>query len=803
MKIAVLNTGGTISCYGAPLHPMTAAEFAAACIQILNPILAQQFPKLAIDYVTDLTFPESSSGTLDSTNLQPSDWCIMASYILEHYDQYDGWVLLHGTDSMDFTGTALPFLLTSFDARGVATGALSKPVIITGSQVPMFYQAPGSTTLELNYNTDAYQNFCGAVAAAQSGIPEVCVYFQNHLYRGNRVVKTNASEFDAFSSPNYPALGEYGVSVTIDQSNILPPPVGDAVSLDTAAVLSAVNAQLQAVTIGISGVQVMQFPAFPAWYSFTGSKPGSLLANLINACVAQGVRGIVLESYGEGNFPSGNPDNPSGGATYQALDAANRSGVVLVDATQVTSGVVNDSAYAAGAWLPAVGALNPADMTPMAAFAKLTVLLAAAPHNGWSADDVKRLLQTNLLGEMISVNRLDSRQNAELLAGQSISALDGSATLLNDPAQGPVLKSSSGTVLWSPLGAPSAELMPGRLVMQNDGNLVFFSRNNRPMWATNTGISRGASSLLILGGSEADGTLSLQVYNYSDNVVSAILYPSTRTKEPTMNQVKRRRATSNMPRHFKLSGRIAPDDRLHQPTVGAPGEAPDEHYIAPATVSVVITDPQPTHTIGVPQYADTVRSVAARYDPAGDCSGYFMSCRFQANNNCYAYGCNIATNTFPQPGRASGCLIQTIDGPTVSSFAVKDGLVFVGETLDDVRSFATKRRQGRASGALDGHFVALMISPAGDSNWPGDYHWARCDDNETFTSWSQKDGGDQVTNFDFAGQPLTDPASANWTVNQGPVNDSPPDPVHQGQDQLVSYAFYCYMFVPDSGVNIL
>ena len=141
MNIYVINTGGTISCVGNPLAPMTAAQFAAACQQILNPIIAQQFPNAQMNYVTDLIFPESTTGTLDSTNLQPTDWCLMATYILNHYAQADGWVVLHGTDSMDFTGTALPFLLSSFSSQGFPTAALSKPVIITGSQVPMFYQA--------------------------------------------------------------------------------------------------------------------------------------------------------------------------------------------------------------------------------------------------------------------------------------------------------------------------------------------------------------------------------------------------------------------------------------------------------------------------------------------------------------------------------------------------------------------------------------------------------------------------------------------------------------------------------------
>jgi L-asparaginase len=526
MTINVINTGGTISCTGNPLGPMSAAQFAQACQQQLDPIIAQQFPDLKINYVTDLTFPESTTGTLDSTNLQPTDWCLMAQYILAHYADCDGWVVLHGTDSMDFTGTALPFLLSSFSSEGFLTAALSKPVVITGSQVPMFYETPGTSQLSLNFNTDAFQNFCGAVAAAQSGIPEVCLYFDSYLYRANRCLKTNASEFKAFSSPNYPALGQYGIRFTVDFDEVLPPPVSYAVSLDNPAVLSAATAQLAYIAANINSYPVMQFNAFPAWYQFGGT-PSGLIASLLNACAGQGIKGLILESYGEGNFPSGNPDNPAQGATYQALASANANGIVLVDCTQVISGVVNDNAYAAGAWMPAVGALNPADMTPMAAFAKLMVLLTSAGYgsNNWSLTTVKRLLQLNLLGEMLDVSRLDSRGQAVLPPGQSLTALDGSAYLLNDPVAGPVLKQSNGTVLWSALQNPSADQLPGRLIMQNDGNLVFYTRYNAPMWATNTGMPNGASSMLILGGSMSDGSLTLTVYDYSGGNTTSTLYP--------------------------------------------------------------------------------------------------------------------------------------------------------------------------------------------------------------------------------------------------------------------------------------
>ncbi|HEX6180447.1 MAG TPA: asparaginase domain-containing protein [Chitinophagaceae bacterium] len=529
MNIAVINTGGTISCVGNPLHPMTAAQFKAGCQQFLDPIFTSEFPDLTVTYITDLTFPESSSGTLDSTNLQPTDWCLIAGYILNNYTTYDGWVVLHGTDSMDFTGTALPFLLSTFDVNGFVTGVLSKSIIITGSQVPLFYQASTNAPLTLNYNTDAYQNFCGAIAAAQTGIPEVCVYFEDDLFRGNRVVKTNASYFNAFSSPNYPPLGKYGVIFSLDEANMLPGPVGFSVSLDNPQVLQNAINQLNYISSSINNFPVMQFNSFPAWYN--SSNNSAFIAQLINACVGGGIKGLILESYGEGNFPSGNPDNPNQGAIYQALYNANyNKGVVIVDCTQVLSGTVNDNAYAAGAWLPAAGALNPLDMTPMSAFAKLMILMTAAGFSGnnWSAAQVKNLLQLNLLGEMMSITRIDSRTNSELLPGQTLMAIDGSATLTNDPVIGPIFINSQGTKLWNALSIPpSPGMMPGRLKMQDDGNLVFYSRNNQALWASNTGVPAGASSVLMIGGTWSTNNLVLQVYDYSGGAVTSTLYSQT------------------------------------------------------------------------------------------------------------------------------------------------------------------------------------------------------------------------------------------------------------------------------------
>lgn len=259
-------------------------------------------------------------------------------------------------------------------------------------------------------------------------------------------------------------------------------------------------------------------------------------------------------------------------------------------------------------------------------------------------------------------------------------------------------------------------------------------------------------------------------------------------------------------RQYKFSGLVSPDDPRHQVVHLPPGgKLRDQEYIAPNMVQVTINNPPPTQVIGVPQYSAPVFGEDSGYDPAGDCGGAFMSAKFQPNNNCYAYACNIASNSFPQPGRHSGNCITaaTLNGPSIAGFAEQDGLVYVGQTRAELAAFAQKRRAGKGSTSIGGHYVALMISPPSAPDWPGDYHWARCDDSVDFSSWSQKDGGDQVTNFDFAGNPITNPATANWSVNQGPIQPDKTQPDYNPDDLVVSYTFYCYMFVPDNGVNIV
>jgi hypothetical protein len=228
---------------------------------------------------------------------------------------------------------------------------------------------------------------------------------------------------------------------------------------------------------------------------------------------------------------------------------------------------------------------------------------------------------------------------------------------------------------------------------------------------------------------------------------------------------------------FRLSGMLPTDDFVHS--------AQDD----PGTIIAPIKVPIPGGQF-VPQYAPTVVGTRNEYDPAHDCDGNFTSSKFQANNNCYNYACNIATNSFAQPGRKHGILLDNVDGDTVEKAAEKDGLIAISHQPMTSEEMKEKEKQ-----LPQGHYVALVIShPDFMHQWPGDYHWVRFDDSGT---WSQKDGSDQVTNFDFAGNQIRDIGSANWTVNEGPISSSDPD------DLVVNYKFYSIMYVPDGKVDII
>lgn len=277
---------------------------------------------------------------LDSSNMGMQDWARIAEDIGRAYDAYDAFVILHGTDTMAYSASALSFMLED----------LAKTVILTGSQIPL-------TTAR----TDALDNLLGALTiAGQFEIPEVCLYFAHKLLRGNRAQKQDASGFDAFWSGNFPPLVEVGIDIVAAWDRIRRP--GD----------------------GPLRVQTAMNPNVAALRLFPG-----ITADTLSNFLRPPLEGVVLETYGSGNAPDRRRD------LLDALAEATARGVVLVNCTQCHKGVVSGT-YAAGKALAEVGVVSGADLTPEAALTKLSYLLA----KGLSPAEVRARMQEDLRGEL-------------------------------------------------------------------------------------------------------------------------------------------------------------------------------------------------------------------------------------------------------------------------------------------------------------------------------------------------------------------------------------------------------------------
>jgi L-asparaginase len=484
MNIYLLYTGGTIGSVGTPLSPMQGPEFQAAFQSNVESIITTQIAGSSIKY-------DWFANTLDSTNMQPSDWVTIAQKIVTNYAAYDAFLILHGTDTMAFTSSALSFLLPG----------LSKPVFVTGSQLPLFYQ--DGSDYSLLYNTDALRNVLGAIEFMTFGIPEVGLYFDDNLYRGNRVVKSNASQFAAFSSPNFPPLGLYGVLPKLDDALILPQPSA-AVALDNN--LSAVQQQLSSIANNINSRSVIQFLFFPAYYDATSgaSLAVSMITQILN--ISPPLKGIVFESFGEGNIP----DFPQ---MQTLLGTLNTQGIIMVDCTQVYAGDVNYNAYATGAWLKGAGVLSGCDMTPIAALTKLIVLLASSPSPALAT--IQTLVGTDLAGELNFYYGLSGYQNQFLSPGESLYSINGNYQFINDDAGNLTLTNVSVTPpqqLWQQQCGT-----PGRLIMQADCNLVFYNKDFQPVWASGTQ-QIGTNATFTVGN---DASLTINDL-YTGQVISTI-----------------------------------------------------------------------------------------------------------------------------------------------------------------------------------------------------------------------------------------------------------------------------------------
>ncbi|MBW8190686.1 asparaginase [Neiella marina] len=278
---------------------------------------------------------------VDSSEMQPADWQRIADDIQRHYEQFDGFIVLHGTDTMAYTASALSFMLTN----------LAKPVIVTGSQIPL-----------AELRSDGQTNLLNALyLAAYYPVAEVCLFFNNTLFRGNRCSKVDADAFDAFGSPNYPSLIDVGIDVKVKAGEV-------------ASTLVAEPLTVQAIS--------------PQPIGLVRLYPG-IMPELIENILQQPVKALILQSYGVGNGP-GNQ------RLLDVLTEADQNGIVVVNTTQCLKGHVNMAGYASGNKLAQTGAISGHDMTIEATLTKLHFLLSQDLPQA----DVKQLMQKNLRGEL-------------------------------------------------------------------------------------------------------------------------------------------------------------------------------------------------------------------------------------------------------------------------------------------------------------------------------------------------------------------------------------------------------------------
>jgi len=279
---------------------------------------------------------------LDSSNMTPTQWVEIARDLAANYDRYDGFIVVHGTDTMAYTASALPFMLHG----------LGKPVVITGSQIPL-----------CEVRNDGRENLITSLMiAADYAIPEVCLYFGGKLLRGCRAVKVSASGFAAFDSPNFPPLGTVGIDIDINWELVRKPKRTKKLR-----------------------VQELGAPVVSALRLFPGISP-----ELVRNVLRRPLQGLVLEAYGVGNGPD------QDGAFIDALSEATKRGVVIVDCTQCLEGKVDLAEYAAGSALARAGVISGFDMSAEAALAKLYYLFS----RGDSPAKAKNEMQRDLCGEL-------------------------------------------------------------------------------------------------------------------------------------------------------------------------------------------------------------------------------------------------------------------------------------------------------------------------------------------------------------------------------------------------------------------
>jgi len=334
-KILIIYTGGTIGMVNDPNNGML-VPFNFEQIKANVPELSR------LNYHLDV---HSFDPVLDSSNIDPKIWKNLAELIYSEYDRYDGFVILHGSDTMAFTASALSFMLEN----------LGKPVVLTGSQLPIG-----------EIRTDAKENLITALEIAATKkdgkalVPEVCIYFDSQLFRGNRSIKYNIEKFEAFRSPNYSILAEAGVTLQFYKNYTLRVP----------------EEKLILRTNFNSNIGVLKL--------YPGISPQA-----VQAITASEVDAIILEAFGSGNTTTDQ-------WFLDSLEKAIKNGKIIVDISQCKKGSVQLGKYETSRELQQMGVLSGYDMTFEATVTKLMFVMGL----GLSTAESSRLMEKSLRGEL-------------------------------------------------------------------------------------------------------------------------------------------------------------------------------------------------------------------------------------------------------------------------------------------------------------------------------------------------------------------------------------------------------------------